>query len=190
MLDKLKLEYEEEMEAKRSKVIGEAEQRAAQLMQAKKDEIDKERRKIEQDVEKQLRQERGEGISHAKIEAKRLASTAREDAIGDALNEVWKEFTKLDSRDPKAYEKLVSALADGGAKELGPGCTIYCSEDDRKFLEKKHKGAVKARKDVGGGILVESKDGKVRIDCTLKGLFEENRDQLTRRIFEKMFGKD
>ena len=188
MLDKLKEEFKGELVARQRKILEESRQRANQITVAKRSLIDKERRQIEEDVQKQLKQERGEAVSHAKVEVKRLVSTAKEDAVEEAMNQLWKKFTSLGSGDGKRYEKLLLALAELGLSEVGACSVIYASEKDKKFLEKKYKGSVNAKPGITGGLIVESKDGKIHADYTLQGIFEENKDYLARRIHEKMFG--
>ena len=40
-----------------------------------------------------------------------------------------------------------------------------------------------------GGALLESADGKIRMDLTLETLFESRRDEIRKKIYEKLFGE-
>jgi len=143
-------------------------------------------KQAEAEVEKVLKEQRNERLAWARLEAKRLVSEAREDAINNAIDAIFSSLNEL--RKSKEYKDFVSKNVSAAVKELGGKITVHVVKADKNLLPKLPKGCkVAADLDALGGAILETQDGKMRIDLTLETLMELKRDELRKRISAELF---
>jgi vacuolar-type H+-ATPase subunit E/Vma4 len=183
-----------------SSLLKDAETEAANIIKAAEGHIKKmkedERAKIaslkkeaETDVEKILREQRNERLAWARLEAKRIISEAKEDAINSAIDDIFSSLREL--KKSKEYGSFMSKEVSSALKELGEKATVHVVKSDRKLLPKLPKGCkVLTDLDALGGAVIESKDGKMKVDLTLETLFELRRDELRKMISGELFGAE
>lgn len=160
---------EAELEAELARVRSEGEARVAAA---------------EDEARKIVEAERRERLSWAKLEAKRVLADAREDAANEALESII-ERMKLYTGSP-AYAKLMKAKIADAVKEVGGRAVVHVRRVDRKLLEV--PGADMAGDaDIIGGAIVESKDGRLRIDLSMEAFLEAKRDFLRKAIYAALF---
>lgn len=164
-----------ESEAEARKILGQERERAANL-----------KKETEKEVEATLQEQRNERIAWARLESRRILAEAREDAIKGVLEEFFDSLGNV--RRTAEYRKFLAEAVPSAAEELGGGSTIHVLKGDKALLALP-KGA-KAVEDLEGlgGAMVESADGKIRIDLTLETLFEARRDEVRKSIHESLFG--
>ncbi len=139
----------------------------------------------DKEIEKLLDEMRNERIAWARLEAKRITSEAREDAIKNVLEDLFKELGKI-RKNPQYKGFLKKAVADAVA-ELGKGSKVHVLKGEKSLLPKLDAAVVEDLKGLGGA-LVESPDGKIMMDLTLETLFDTRRDEIRKQISEKLFG--
>ena len=71
--------------------------------------------------------------------------------------------------------------------ELGNETVLHIVKGDKKFVAS-FKGKVFEDLEADGGLLLETTDGKVGIRLTLESVLEMNKDDLRKKISEKLFG--
>ncbi|OIO21950.1 hypothetical protein AUJ17_00280 [Candidatus Micrarchaeota archaeon CG1_02_47_40] len=164
-------------DASAAEMIGEAKKKASTAIEAAREE-----------AKKAVVEQRAELVAGAHLEAGKLISRAKDDAVEDGLKIVWHEFARgAKSRDyPKTLQKLVRE----GTREVGGTCIVRIRKEDVKAAKSaginfEQKGFAEC----SGGALVESSDGKVCSHKTFEALFEEKRDVVRSLIYEKLFGK-
>ena len=158
------------------------------------DEMVKEERKkeaeqklrAEDEVKKVLGEQRNERLAWARLEAKRSQAEAREDAIKAALDELYDMAT--DIRKSKEYASYLAKTVAAAVDELGGNATVRVLKGEKKLLPK-IKVQINEDLEALGGAVVESGDGKMRVDLRLETLFETRADELRREISDEMFGK-
>ena len=73
-----------------------------------------------------------------------------------------------------------------GVRELGTAsATVYVRDEDRALVTG-YKLA-KLPSEYSGGAILESPDGKVRVNKTLEDTFAQKKLQLKKQIYDKMF---
>ncbi|MFH1221700.1 MAG: V-type ATP synthase subunit E [Candidatus Micrarchaeota archaeon] len=180
-----------------SSLLKEAEDEAVKIVASAKwhvDEMVKEERKkegelklrAEEDVKKVLGEQRNERLAWARLEAKRVHAEAREDAIKVALDELYEMAP--DVRKSKEYASYISKAVAAAVDELGGNATVHVLKGEKKLFPK-IKVPLSEDLDAMGGAIVESNDGKMRVDLRLETLFETRADELRREISDEMFGK-
>ncbi len=126
-----------------------------------------------------------ERIAWAKLEAKKQSGEARESLVREAMDGLYKELSSF--RKDKRYPAFLNARVLGGIKELSvPSPVVHVCKGDSALL-KGIKAEIKEDLTGMGGAIVESSDGSVRVDYTLGTFFEEKRDLLRKKVYEKLF---
>ncbi len=128
--------------------------------------------------------ERRERQSWAKIEAKRVIIEAKEDAVNaafDDLIELLKKYAGTKPYAEKMREKISAATG-----EIGGKCIIRIRKGDKKLLQIKGADIIEGA-DIMGGAIVESRDGKFRIDLSLESELAQKRDEIRKDLYKRLF---
>ncbi len=144
------------------------------------------RKEADDEVRRLLEEQRNERLAWARLESKRIMAESREDAIKAVLDDFFGELKG--ARKTPQYKKFMGSAVAKAAAELGHGVTVHVVRGDKSLLaELKNAKVVDDLKGLGGA-LVESADGKFRMDLTLESLFESSRDDIRKQVSEKLFG--
>lgn len=182
-----------------SSLLKEADEEAAKIVQAaewhvkkmKEDERSKRaalKKEAEKEIEKLLSEQKNERLAWARLEAKRITAEAREDAINSAIDDFFSSLKEV--KKSKEYKEFLSKNVSAALKELkGMKLKVHVRKEDKKLLPKLPNGC-KAVTDLDalGGAVIETQDGKMKVDLTLETLFELKRDELRKMIAAKLFG--
>jgi len=137
------------------------------------------------EVSSYLETEKAERLTSTKLACSKIIADSKEQAVLNSLDLVWGEMLK--ARNSSSYKKLLHTLADSAVEELGTSnVLLFTNAADRKyFAGTKYKlgEAISA----AGGVVVEKKDGSVRVDRTFEAIFDEKKDDLRKRIFAMLF---
>ncbi|MFA6531025.1 MAG: V-type ATP synthase subunit E, partial [Candidatus Micrarchaeia archaeon] len=181
-----------------SSLVSDAKKDAERIVKSAESEVDrivseeKAKRAIllknaEEECEHSLSEQKRERIAWARLEARRLTAEAKEDAIKSVLDEMHGMLNELKkSEDYSSFMK--SAVAQASA-EFGSGeeLVLHVVKGDRKYAGK-FKGKVLEDLDAAGGLIVERADGKVCVNFTLESVLDNKKDELRKKIHEKLFG--
>ena len=141
--------------------------------------------KAEAEATALVESQRRERVAWARLEGKKLEGEAREEVIRDALDALYSQLEKF--RKSKEYGDFLSARIESGIKEIGiPNPVVRVCKGDKKFVK---NGKAKVVEDLEGmgGAIVESADGSVRVDLTMETLFEDKKEFLRKKLYEKLF---
>lgn len=131
-----------------------------------------------------LEAEKSERLTSAKLQCSKILSDAREGAVSNSLELVWQQMQK--SRTAPSYKKLLSALLAQGIEELGTSdVVLYANEADIKHLKGGRHKVLAAN--CTGGVIIEKRDGSVRVDKSFEAIFAEGKDDLRKSIFSMLF---
>ena len=134
------------------------------------------------------RDERNERLAAARLNAMRMRSEAKEEALERAFAKVLAEFEGI--RESGSYPALLKALIEQGVGEIGPGAEVQVSEDDLRLAKKWGFRLSEDAAGIGGGAVISSKDGRVKIRNTLREVFDQHRDLVRKEVYEAMFGEE
>ena len=140
----------------------------------------------EKEIERVIGEQKNERIAWARLESKRILAEAREDAIKAVLEEFFESIGSV--RKSPEYKKFLSEAASSAAGELGSGAVIHVSKGDKALFSPPKGARVSEDLEGLGGAMVESVDGKIRIDMTLETMFEGRRDEIRKKIYDNLFG--
>lgn len=126
-----------------------------------------------------------ERIAWAKLEAKKISGEARESVVRTAMDGLYKQLASF--RRDKRYGNFLNARVASAIKELSaPKPLVHVCKGDSRLLKGVSAKVVEDLSGMGGAI-VESSDGSVRVDYTLETLFEDKRELLRKKVYERMF---
>lgn len=140
----------------------------------------------EKEVEKMLQEQRNERIAWARLESKRIIAEAKEDAIQAVLEDFFDSLKAV--RKSPEYKRFLTARVTEAMAELGEDSTVHLVKGDKTIAAALKSTKVVEDLDGLGGAIVESADGKFRMNLTLETLFELSRDEVRKEIYEALFG--
>jgi len=183
--EELAHELEKHSEAEGRKMVGAAEKAAEKTVEAANEKAAESLRAAKKEASEFAEQESAERLTSAKLEAKKIVDEAKNDAVEEALAQVWEQF-KSDSLKKPSYSDLFSRLLTSGMAELGRSEAVaYVRDEDRQLAS----GMKLARlpPEYAGGLILESVDGKVRVNKTLEEEFVRKREALRKEIYARLF---
>lgn len=160
-----------------------------------KEKIEKEAReqinKIIEDANKRaesiVRRILEEGRSRIEIETRQIVANARISAKAKIDKEIamWVENVF-----EEAKRKILSFSDEEKKKILESLCNIEDKENFDIFVDKKYKHLLKNayEEEIGDfGVILKSKDGKIKIDNTLSEIFKNLRQTISPEVYEILF---
>lgn len=183
-LEKITSSLLKEGEEEANKIVETAKWHVSKMLEEERAREKELRASAESEVKKILEDQKNERLAWARLEAKRVAAEAREDAIKKALDEIYDLAPSL--RKSEEYATYLSKKVAEAVSEVGEGAVVHVVKGDKKLLSK-IKAAVQEDLDALGGAIVESADGKMRVDLRLETLFEMRSDELRRKLAEALF---
>jgi|GEM_PF-485503 len=179
-------------------LLKEAESEAEKIIQAAEGHVKKmkedERAKVavlkadaETEVAKILNEQRNERLAWARLEGKRIISEAKEDAINNAIEDIFSLLKEI--KKSKEYSAFLSRNISAALKEFGDAkLIIHIEKSDKGLLPKLPQNcSVETDLDKLGGAVIETVDGKMKIDLTLETLVDLKKDDLRRLVAKELF---
>lgn len=185
------------LEKIRDRILRDAEETAAEKMKEAEDKAGEIKSEAVREADEIARKAQAKAEAEVKAYSERVDSSidlehrtrilaAKQEIIGDVINEARKRILSLNNRE---YFNLLLRLMDKNIRE-GEG-VIYFSEHDHdripqgfsfevKELAKKHGGDLSISKEcrkIGPGFILSY--GGIEENCTLDALFAEKKDDLT-----------
>ena len=201
-VDKIKSKILEDAKAEANKIISEAEEEKAKILEKAKEEAEKRKAEILKKGEKEAEMTKSRIISEAKLEAKKKLLKAKEEIIEMAIKKLREELTKLPEQ-PDYKDKLIKLIKEG-AVSLGGGelvvrlnkkdmaliddSTLWNLEKEVESVTKKVTVLKKGEPvDIIGGCIIETADGLKSLDNSLEAIFNRNLNVIRLKITEKLF---
>lgn len=178
-------------------IIEDAEKQAKETLQAAQAEAQKVQADTEKEVlkyEAELRVTRDKMLSAAEkkelaaaeFDGKRLMLDKKKELIQKAVNEARAQLQGLSG---DARRQLIERLLAEAKREIDVK-VIYANQQDKPLLDKlllKEKGIAVKEKNVSGGIIAETADGKISVDLSFDMLLQETKERYIQQISEVLF---
>jgi V/A-type H+/Na+-transporting ATPase subunit E len=185
-IEKLKGSLISEASEDAKKIVDGAEAEVKGLLEEERARKASLKKEAEKDVARALEEQRNERIAWARLESKRLLSEAKEDAIKGVLEDFFESLGSV--RKAPEYKKFLNSSVAAAVAELGAGSVVRVAKGDKALLSSLKGTKVSEDLEGLGGAMVESADGKIRIDLTLETQYESRKDDIRKQIYEKLFG--
>jgi len=166
-------EIKRKAESEAQKIISEAREQAKALLER---EAEKTKAEVAQ---KEI------GVYAARLQAKKIIADARNAVLNEALKQVKNELTKI--AESREYPKIFEQLVKEGKNAIGKDCVLHVNKRD-VTLAKKY-GEVSATLNSIGGVVLISRDGRLRVDNSFEALLEEHANELKQLAFEQFFAR-
>lgn len=157
------------------KKVDEARNKSEEIKKETEDKIIAENKQSDEETENLLEQMRLSFEALAKFEIKKTELGAKREIIEKVFE---KTREKIESLDDKTLEKITKRLLEKAENEIEVE-TVYCNEKAKKWISKQFK--IKTE-DMLGGIMAETKDGKIRVDNRFEIILEEVRKDALKKI--------
>lgn len=189
-VDRIIERIKKESEAKVKEIMDNANNEAENIRKRNEKETRKIVEKIEQEYEKGAVVIRNTIISGAKIESKRIQLLVREAIINECFIRAEKKLANMDG---EVYEKFLDRIIREGVDVVGENTVMRCAEKDIRIV-KKIASSLNATVDKNflnttRGVIIESKDGKIRVDNTFDGILSRNKESFRKEVAEILFGE-
>jgi len=188
-VDRIIERIKKESESKVKEILDSASNEVKNIRKRNEKETKKMVEKIKQEYEKEAVVIRNTIISGAKIESKRIQLDAREDIINECFRRSEKKLANIEG---KEYEKFLNRSIKEGVDIVGKNAVTECTEKDSRAV-KKIASVLNVAVDEKflnntGGVVIKSKDGKIRVDNTFEGILSRNKELLRKELAEILLG--
>jgi V/A-type H+-transporting ATPase subunit E len=188
-VDRIIERIKKESEAKVKEILDSASNEVKNIRKRNEKETRKMVEKIKQEYEKEITVIRNTIVSGAKIESKRIQLDAREDIINECFRRSEKKLANIEG---KEYEKFLNRSIKEGVDIVGKNAVAEYTEKD-SMVVKKIASALNVAVDEKflngtGGVVIKSKDGKIRVDNTFEGILRRNKEVLRKELAEILLG--
>jgi len=188
-VDKIIERIKKESEAKVKEIMDNANNEAENIRKRNEKETGKMIEKIRQTYENDTETIKNTILSGAKIESKRIQLQVREDIINECFIRAEKNLADMDGG---IYEKFLDRIIREGVDIVGENTVMRCAEKDimvvKKIASSLNTIVDKNFLNTTRGVIIESKDGKIRVDNTFDGILSRNKDIFRKEVAEILFG--
>ena len=183
-LEKVKQEILEKAQKEADEILAAATAEAKRIMKAAEQQVQDYEKMVAEDEDKTAELMKRREAAAAELELQKQMLAAKNWLIESVFAEVKQ---KLKMRSDKGREADVKALMKVASQEMDVA-VVQCSSRDMRFLE---GGGLKIVKNdaILGGIIAESPDGKLRVDCSYDTLLGQVRSKVLSDVARKLFGK-
>ncbi len=172
--------------AKGEQEVKQAEKEIAKQLKETEEKWKKEMEKSRERIKARLLEEERERLSWARLEERRMLAEAKEEVLDEAFEEFKKELSGFTAK--KEYTTWLNKMIEKGLKELGnESGVIHVKKGDKKKVKAKKGVTIKEDVDVIGGVIIESKDGKIRIDLSIDAFVRQHEDEIKKELYKHIF---
>ena len=187
-LQQLCTQIEQNSKVRAASILKEAKADAKRIEQLAKKNADEALATAAQSAQKFSDLEAKERLNAAQLEASKLISDAKDEAVNRCLEQVWEHFSQTPKK--SGYRQKLREWATAALEDLSlPGAIIRCRASDKSTLGSMGFKTAESI-DCYGGLRAEAKGGRVIVDYTLQAQFESKKEELTKKIYDALFSAD
>ena len=184
-LEKLKDEIQASAESEVRKILDAAKKDAQAIISRAETESVALKESIKNEALEQMKLERVR-ISAAKLNAKKIIAEAKEQIVKKTfacLEDELRTFSKS-----KDYRPFVEKLIKKNSKDFAVSdFVVLARKGDERIISAMNLSFKPIDGETIGGVIIKSKDGSVKIDCTFEALIRENEDELRQKAYSTLF---
>ncbi|MFH1095869.1 MAG: V-type ATP synthase subunit E [Candidatus Micrarchaeota archaeon] len=187
-LEQLCREIEHRAATKSASVVRDAHEDAQKTVREAKAMADKTVREARQEAEKFASSEGAERLANAQIEAQKIRSDAKEEAVRANRQRVWERYAAQTRK--SAYARKLKKWAQEALDELGANGVLRTNAQDRSLLSSSGMRVSSEPLECAGGVRAETADGRIGVDFTLEAQFEARKEEIEREIYARLFAQE
>ena len=123
-------------------------------------------------------------ISKAHQDVNRKLMNVKEAIIEECFQQA---HTKLAELKTAEYRNIASVLLKQGSQRLQNPGSVIVSRNEDKDIAKKHALTVAGTQQTIGGMIIQSKDGKLTIDNTFEGILQRKKHEIRTEVGKILF---
>jgi len=181
-IEKLKSSLIKEANDEAEKLIIAAELQVKNLLNDEKSQANAEKAQVEKEISVILNERKGERLAWARLEAKRIIAEAKEDVIKASMDTFFEKL--IDSKKGQNYKKALKKAIENAVMNFGKNVVIHLLKDDKDLAPKGKNVSIETDLEGLGGAIIESEDGKIRINLTLETLVETKREEIRKKLIK------
>ncbi|HLD59517.1 MAG TPA: V-type ATP synthase subunit E family protein [Candidatus Bilamarchaeaceae archaeon] len=185
-VEKLSTAILEDSKKEAQKITASAQEQADQLLHEENAKFVLLRKSSEESTKELMDAHTNERLAWARLESKRINAEAKEDAISNSLESFLEELNK--SKKSKKYKEFVIRSAKTAYEQFGKDAVFYICRGEKSLLPKGLNAKV-VESDLSGGLIIESSDAKFRLDFSFDSLFDVQKEDLRKMVYQMLFEK-
>ncbi|MEM0449769.1 MAG: V-type ATP synthase subunit E family protein [Methanomassiliicoccales archaeon] len=146
--------------------------------------ITRRRAESEKSIEESVKRLRQQELSSAELEAKRVVLNTKKEVLDRTFEETMKELARL-SQSEKA--RIYSKILENGIKVVSKP-TVYCPRGESPLVSSLPGVGSVIEMDMGPGLVLESRDGLVRLDFQFDTILESIWEKELKNVSGILFG--
>lgn len=183
-LDKVIEDILSNTQAECDKLLQEANSERAKILQEAEQRIEKRRKAQEKELQETLKRLRRQELSSAELEARRIILNKKKDILDKTFTATLQDLSSMDSKErARVYKKILS-----GGKKLVQHPKVYVPKNDAALLAGTRGCDGIHEIDMEPGLILESQDGKVRLDYRFKTILESIWEKDLKNVSNDLFG--
>ena len=123
-------------------------------------------------------------ISKAHQDVNRKLMNAKETIIESCFQQAHTQLAELP---PSKYRHIATILLEQGTQRIQNPGSVIISRNEDKDIVKKHGLTVVGTQQAIGGMIIQSKDGKLTIDNTFEGILQRKKHQIRTEVGKILF---
>lgn len=176
----------------KKQIVEDAEHQAKLLMQAAQAEgqhaamdaekdVQRHEKELRDNAEKMLAAVERRELAAAEFEGKRALLDKKKELIQHVMEKAMDDLKKLPSEERKT---MIGELLGKAQHEIEV-TTVYVNRQDKSLV--KEKGVTIKEKNITGGLIAETADGKISVDLSFEALLEQIKDEHLQELSEVLF---
>ena len=179
-LEEVKKELLSEAKKEADRIIKEGKDEVAEVLSQVDQRVAGYKEKVDEEIKNAVDEMQKQGLSTAEVQVRNALSVAKKDIIDEVFEKAKESIMK------KSQEPYLKALVKNCQKELDVA-TVYVRLEDKKTLQALGKFAVETA-DIIGGIIAETSDGSIRIDCSFDSMLKDIQQKHLAELGVVLFG--
>lgn len=186
-LEKVKQEILDKAQKEASDIIEAAQSEARAIVKSAEKQAHELEELAREGAERASETMKKRGLAAAELELQKQSLSLKNELVEGVFSQAKKELSQLSGRKREGH---VRSLLGAARKDMEVS-VLYCNGRDAGIVEAAGDGKLRIVNDdkISGGIIAESRDGRLRIDFSYETLLEQAKSKVLGDVAKKLFGK-
>lgn len=184
-LDKVVEEIKENAQKEAEGILEEARKQADSIIKQSREKVSESRKEMERESKQLIKQIESRNITIRKTRKRELLLKTKKE-IMDGIYERFLE--ELKNSKGKEKEKVYKRLASLAKNQMKNPRKVYVNPNDFSVVRKVYKGVHAEKKEMNGGFMLESEDGREFVDFRFETLVELLKERTLKNLSKILFG--
>lgn len=178
-MEKVREEVLAKAKKQAAQIIAEANRQSEDIMKAAEEKAEENKKRAMQETERQIAEMNTRELAAAELEAAKMMLNARKKLMEEAFEEAKSRLAKTPAPERRRHIKRLMEKA----KQQIDVHKVLCAEKDINSVE----GYKSQPAGITGGVIIENKDGTVRVDYSYEALMEKAKEKALKDVAKTLF---